>query len=506
MGRSTALPLSFILVELVYVWLVSVGLWVAWPSTTTFYDSLANAFVKGQTALLIEPSPRLAQLENPWPTAEREGIPVVGDASYFRGKYYLYWGPAPAALVALWKLATRQTVGDQYIVFLAVSAILLFSSLTLLYIKRRYFPSLPGWLLVSGLTLVATVHPMLYVLNRPAIYEAAIASGQGFLLAGLYFGLPVLDGSQRQPWRCCLVGVLWSLALGSRLTLIGAIAILTLAMCTALLSSGGGRFHLRGAAASIATLGFPIALSLGLLAMYNFIRFGSVLESGMRYQMSVNDLSQLSNQGLIFNPAYLPANMFYYLATPLRLRPAFPFVRPTWEQVPQVTRFLKRFGIPGAYRVEDITGLLFAAPAVLFMFPIVRNLVCGHAPVDPRSEEAPSPKTSPERDRPMRRLLTVLLVAGFLAGAPSFFFFWAATRYLLDAVPLLAMAVALGLWLLYEANRAYPLRRKLTAMAIILAVIAGLLAGFLLAVSGSDSRFDDLNPALWESLRKLFMW
>jgi hypothetical protein len=55
-----------LLVIIIYIWLMSAGLWTTWPSTTNYYDQLATAFQHGHPALEIEPDPALLALSNPY--------------------------------------------------------------------------------------------------------------------------------------------------------------------------------------------------------------------------------------------------------------------------------------------------------------------------------------------------------------------------------------------------------------------------------------------------------
>jgi len=75
-GRKwLATLITFMLVELMYVWIVSTGHMTVWPQTTEYYNLLADAFSNGQTALMIEPSPLLSELDNPYDANQRGEIP-----------------------------------------------------------------------------------------------------------------------------------------------------------------------------------------------------------------------------------------------------------------------------------------------------------------------------------------------------------------------------------------------------------------------------------------------
>ena len=61
---------------------------------TFFTDQLATAFLRGQTSLSVTPAPLLALAPDPFDPKLK---PLwYWDAALYQGRYYLYWGPAPA--------------------------------------------------------------------------------------------------------------------------------------------------------------------------------------------------------------------------------------------------------------------------------------------------------------------------------------------------------------------------------------------------------------------------
>lgn len=56
-----------------------------------------EAFVKGQVALLVEPSEELKSLSNPYDVTLRneKNINYLYDTAYYNGSYYNYFGVAP---------------------------------------------------------------------------------------------------------------------------------------------------------------------------------------------------------------------------------------------------------------------------------------------------------------------------------------------------------------------------------------------------------------------------
>src|SRR5580704_13238715 len=68
----------------------------------SYYQMLTEAFLSGRTYLSLEPDPRLKALADPW--AGAQGVPRAHDATYYNGKYYLYFGMGPVlSLMAPWR-------------------------------------------------------------------------------------------------------------------------------------------------------------------------------------------------------------------------------------------------------------------------------------------------------------------------------------------------------------------------------------------------------------------
>jgi len=497
--------ITFVLVELMYVWIVSTGHMTVWPQTTEYYNLLADAFSNGQTALMIEPSPLLSELDNPYDASQRGEIPTpLWDMSYFDGQYYLYWGPAPALFIAVWKLVTGLSVGDQHIVFIAVSVVFTFSVLIILNWRRKYYPNMPHWLLIASLVIVATAHPLMWVLNFPSIHRAAIASAQAFLLVGLYIALPVMDGSSKQLWRLAVAGFLWILAFSTRATLIGPVGLLVSYTLIAALAVNKNRRDLSSVVKKLFAIGLPFIAGLVAAGIYNFSRFGSFLETGFRYQIAGLDNTALVSNGQLFNIGYLIPNALHYWIAPFQTRATIPFIRPNFGEAMSIPSLLSRLTIPGVYKVHDYVGLIFALPAIVFAGYLAVVVVDGRRDFEPAKSTSGSFDSGARPYFPLRYILGVILASGILAAVPFMLYFWVANRFLLDAVPLLALAAASGTWYLYQAGHSTPVRRAYSTVLIVGFAAATALIGFLLAFTGASSRFDDLNPEMYNKIIELF--
>jgi len=368
------------IIAITYVGLVSVWHWTEWPATTTYYEMLGDAFTQGKTYLAIEPPSELANLENPYARGAWAGLNGAANLSYYQGRYYVYWGPAPAVALAILKILGAPALGDQVVVFAAISFIFLFSSLIILRLKRVYFEGLPLWLTIAGLVIVATIHPMLWFQNSPSILTAAIASGQAFLVGGVYFVVRALTDRNAGPTNYAAAGALWALAMASRLTTVVSVSVLVLGVAILALRRARLTHRHKPEAVNMVSLLAPLGLVLGLYGWYNLIRFGSPFETGFRFQLTEFDLSAQLEKGTIFSLRYLIPNTLYYLLAPTRPISSFPFLRAVYYEYPLFTQLLSRFGVPAEHRVEDATGLVFAAPSLLFAVTFARKWLYGEIP------------------------------------------------------------------------------------------------------------------------------
>ena len=114
------------------------------PVPQSYYQLLTEALLSGRTYLGLEPDPRMKTLPDPW--AGAQGIPRAHDATYYNGRYYLYFGVGPVLLLsAPWHLLTGMYIRDGTATGIFCATGFLLASLFYLRCKRRYFPEAPPW-------------------------------------------------------------------------------------------------------------------------------------------------------------------------------------------------------------------------------------------------------------------------------------------------------------------------------------------------------------------------
>jgi hypothetical protein len=470
--ETAGMALLVVSLGFLFTYFSSGGHWNDWPTSSSYYNQLADGFLQGKPYLLTEPPPQLTALPNPYTQAARKGISVIWDASYYHGHYFLYWGPIPSVGIAIVRLFADLFIGDYVVTLIASCGSLLFLALILWRLYRQFFPHLSVWLVYLGTMAVTLGSPFLWILNRPMVYEGAIASAQMFLLAGIYFFLPVFSASQRyQPWRYFLSATCWMLGIACRISILGAIGVFVIA---AILLIIRGRFSRSKLWVALLSLMVPIFIGASLLCSYNFVRFGNPIETGLQYQFTDNDYTNPANP--MFTFWAMPLNIYNYFGRHVHLLRSFPFVKPIDGKV---TYHPLPFLIPTLYYAEPVTAIPLSAPFALsilglgFSLPSMRKILPTNLPSILETE----------MDRRFRFFWMCLLAAMLAIFVPLMFYWYAAERFALDFLPLALILAACGAWKLKETTDTIHRYQKLvffvitgmalwtSAMSILLAVM-----------------------------------
>jgi hypothetical protein len=240
-----------------------------------------------------------------------------------------------------------------------------------------------------------------------------------------------------------------------------------------------------------AVLAFGLTLSIGALALgwYNWARFGSIFETGITYQLAGLDFHKYRSD--IFSPLYIIQNLYNYLLYPPKLIYSFPWFR----MMNGMNRsILTGLHLPGIYSSQQIVGLFYNEPFVLFaLVPVFRTLL--------RKLAYPGN----EGDKRIFNWLVIALIGSFLSMASFFMlFFFSAERYLGDFLPSLLLLSVIGFWQVGRIVATKPIYRLLFVIIEILLIMISLVISNLLALDVNNSGFKALYPVLWRQLSNLF--
>jgi hypothetical protein len=429
---------------------------------TSFTDQLASAFLRGQTFLEVIPAPMLARAADPFDPQLRSLW--YWDAALYQGRYYVYWGPAPALFLAAFKQVSGvQGIPDRY-PLLAFSLLLTLAGSGLLAVLSARFPSRPLLPAALGSAVLAFGSPGPFLLGHPHVYELAITAAQAFLLFGLLFAAlgQAARGGRRTLYDLACAAC-WTLAVASRQTVVFAVVALWLLTCFWWVRSSG-----RLPIARVLVFATPALLGMLLLGAYNQVRFGSPLETGHRYQLG---------HPVTIGPEHVPANLYSYLLRPPRRLERFPFAIARWQGRPPFPAWLP-VSESYFYR-EPVAGLLYTSPFYLFAaFALLFGI--------------------------RRWSVQSGLILATLPFAVPIFYFASTMRYLADVTPGLTLLSALGLCQLTGrlGGRAWARRGLLAAATLTAGYTAGI--GLLLGTVSYFGFLPHANPQLWQRLERLF--
>jgi hypothetical protein len=499
-------PLSIVLGVIVVfliafyaLWYTSAGRFPIFSPVTNTYVDLGDAFLHGQLSLLQKPDPRLATLTNPFDSKQRIGIPFIWDSSYYKGKFYLYWGPAPALMssIAEWILQARPP--DQLGVLISYIGLAIILLVLLIHIRKRFFPRVPGISIPVFLLAAFINSPYLFILGRPQIYETSIITGQFFLIFGILAWMRYQIAG-RYFWLG-LAGLSWGLAIASRYNLVvsvGVFVIFVLYSCfrTKKLNSDfptntKGLFNLLKGTDWNAIVAFlvPLILCGFALGMYNYARFGNPLETGLTYQLTLSE-----PHILYYSAAYTPSNLYMYLVYPINSTGVFPFFKsaaiqynllPSWAAMPTGKMF-----------DEVLFGLLPTLPLIwplILLIPLtVVGIVKGRHSIRLNEEFA--------LDKPSRLLLTMLLIACSMQFVFLLVFFYGAMRYIVDFYLPLLLAAYITIWAVDKQIRQILFLRWLFWLGIIGLAIWTVVIGFFIGFDIPPQYLRAENPQLFGTL------
>jgi len=480
---------------LIALWFITAGRMLVWTTSTHYFDQQADAFLAGQLALLEQPPIELLEMANPydWQARIDQNVSHLWDASLYEGRYYLYWGPVPAVLAAGIKSITSKPIDDSVLVFAFYCGMIVFLTLLLvLILRRKIYQQLPAWLLLPLVMFGGLSASLLWLINRPSVYEAAIAGGQFFLLIGLFASLRAVFAKKSEGMWMMIAGFAWGVAVGCRLNLAPSIGFFVLVLCVYWLKTRTIKRSLE----LLIWLIFPLLLWAFGLSWYNFARFGNIMESGHRYQLTGPALP--AQYSYVTSIRYALPSLYSYLVRPPSFSPeSFPFIT-----IPYVKETMWPFFIrlpEHYYYPEPVAGLLTITPAVwLLALPVIGPIrkFWHWLNMEPAEITNPAAEIS---------LSWIMLTGGnVLLFAILLVFISTSLRYLADVLPILTLLIALCVgWGFAFLEKRPVARRSLLILASLLLAMS-VLIGILCSFTAGAASFEIRNPTLFNSLQGFF--
>ena len=329
-------------------------------------QELVDAFENGSVHLLIDPSDSLKNLKNPYDYSERkiEGANYLWDHVYYNGQYYSYYGIAPVIFLFLpYHLITGYYFSSIWAVLIfGIIGIIFLSKLYMLVVKK-WFPNLPVNFVLMGLIIIQLSSGVWFSIARPVFYEVAISSGFASLLMGAYFLLSsnIIGDGEISNKRLMLGTLFMALSVMCRPTLAVYCMIALVFIWFGFKKLKKSDYSKSKMIGYFVCALLPFVFFGGIQMLYNYARFDSPLEFGIKYSLTINDFTQSE-----YHTHFVLVLAFAYLfATPYFV-PDFPFVSSTFQT----------FNLNGYMYIDDryinaiSIGLFYRAaiPLVAFFF------------------------------------------------------------------------------------------------------------------------------------------
>ena len=317
-----------------------------------YHKLLVRGWEKGHLYLDKEPSPELLALKDPY-DPEQNVLCKLGDATLYKGKYYIYFGAAPAFTLMLpYHLVTGREMTTGKATFVFCSLAFLTASGLWLAIRRRYFPDSRAVMAPLGVLALGFGTQLLSLAQRPMMWELPISAGIAFSLFAVAACYRAIHG--RHPLVAMAVaGLCVGLAVASRPTCLFASGLLLVPLWLAWRERAAERVWWRMGIAALVPL---VACGLAIMA-HNYARFDNPLEWGQNYQLSGAYEGKLVH----FSVRFLLHNFAVYFFQPLVWSSEFPFA---------LAQGIEISHIPGYFGTEEVCGMAVTFPFVWFLLAL----------------------------------------------------------------------------------------------------------------------------------------
>lgn len=475
------------------MWFISYGYWTNWNPSTYFYDELATAFSHGSLALEVDVNQELLSLNDPYNPYKRKEISYPLDYSLYNGRYYLYFGPVPALFLVVLKFIGFGIIGDHPLTFAFVCGMFIFEVLIILHIQKVFFRNIPDWVIWLCILFVGLASPTAWLLTDARVYEVALAAGQTFFLAGFYFNLTSISKDTISLKRLLIGGILWSFAIGSRLSLVLTVGFVALVIVLFLLYHARTRkLDSKVWLPPIIFLFTPMLVGGLFLAWYNWARFGSVFETGFYYQLTSAYLQKFYE--ILFSPIYILPNSYEYLIGKPKLLSEFPFLQPIRARGALRFPFIN---LPAIYHTRAVTGIIYTTPFIVFAGLPIFHLFTEWIK---RKKEIKVDSQSTL----LNFIIIGLLVSFFTGFSAIVSYFWVELRFITEFSPSLILLSVIGFFIGHRFFSHKPILAYVYLAVGITLMLASIIISNLLVFGFRAATYQDWNPVLWNQLYNFF--
>lgn len=474
--RLIVLPI-FLAIVLFYFWTASNGLLKHFTfeknqGGPSRHHQIAEAFLHKQVSLLETPKEELLALSDPYDPSLNDKH-RLHDAVLYQGKYYHYFSPVVSILFNIpLRILNGRYFTDPLIGAILCSIGLIFNYLILINLFSIFKIHVTLTYRIFSLLALAFASNIPFLLRRVDSYEVCIASAYCFLMVGIYLLISTLTSNNIARFKSIFLGFFLGLAIASRPNIAVIALIFYLFFITYLLKT----LSIKRSFELIILSAVPLIFIFLCLAYYNYIRFNSIFEFGLSYQLAGIDIRNIPS----FSIQRVPLGLFVYFFQTYSFDLVFPFFHAIYPLKPEgelskiwfTEPVIGIFSMP-IFWVLPFQILLFKKAYSIYKAPIViSTLFIGSS-------------------------LTLIVLSSGLLGVTM--------RYTVDFLPLLLIGFLLSqplyMNLLYEKSTGGI---KAGYIYFYILITVSCVISFFLSLSGYMDSLKRLNPNTWNILKKLF--
>jgi hypothetical protein len=420
------------------------------------YDMLAEAFSYGKLHLSEAVHPERIQAADP----AHPGLPYpyLRDAVVFQGLYYFLQEPLPGAIHMIWRKMTGWSLPTGAAIIVVALGSFLIMGVLLALVRDNSFRDTPVWLAVLVWMSFALSGSQLYIVSRPIVYHETIGWAVFFILCAVAFFFRLFAQSPSSNVVMFACGLCSGFAVLSRMTLVTY--SVSFGVSFVLISAMGERTW-REISSRLLVFAVPLICCIGLLLIYNLLRFGDFLDFGRSRVIipSVELYEYCCLGGKFFSTSHVMPNLQTYLfgLPDVSYRYLIPWVRFPQFNVSMGDVFLTRETVASLFIMMPI--LIAAAPiAIWHKFRAGSNVLWGG------------------------------ILTCWFASLASFAVFvplvTIQARYLYEVTPLMFLVVYYNLAVLWREVKNRPELARLVSTGIVLLVAFNCVMGLYVGLNG----------------------
>lgn len=296
------------------------------------YVQQFDAFMKGQLHFNYEPDEDFLAIENPYDPDQRHNVYYLYDRAYFQGKYYSYFGAAPIIVYMMpyyFFNGSLPSAQEVQLVFMMLFSV--FMPMLIYVIGEKSFKKLhPVILAMVSYTAFISSLQLFIARGRTPFYYIAATSAMAFLaMFGYFFFKGIFAESTK---KACiwypLAGLAFALCFHSRVNVaFGAAFVIVPVVVFGIILKKRPEYvpsskdeevtfikahRVKDILFELTSLASFVVVGFIIAFIYNKARFGSILDFGSTYQLTIAEVSKYE-----LDIKELGYSVFHYFLAPL---------------------------------------------------------------------------------------------------------------------------------------------------------------------------------------------